>query len=141
MVFHKHPKLVIKGTFDKNGLHEDWPEFAENVFNFICFYGIGEIYDPALYMKACRKADDCIFCSVKFDEYGKSYYYLAENDTFSVSDSVLVPVGLDNRNSIAVVAGIDYFPADKTPFPLDKVKKIIRKCNDDDLKANNETTE
>ena len=44
--FKKEPQLVIKGSFDKNGLPSDWPEFADEIFSFMRFYGMGEIFDP-----------------------------------------------------------------------------------------------
>ena len=73
------------------------------------------------------------FCSVEFDEGGKSYYYLTENDTLAIGDFVFVPVGKDGRTAIVEIVNIEYFPEDKVPFPLEKVKRIIRKCTDDDF--------
>lgn len=131
--FHKRQQLVISGTYDKNGLPVDWPEFAENILDFMCFFGIGEIFDPSIYIKAKRKAGDFIFCSVEFDDGGKSYYYLTEDDSLSIGDFVFVPVGKDGHTAIVGIVNIEYFPEDKVPFPLDKVKRIIRKCTDDDL--------
>lgn len=131
--FNKRPQLVIRGTYDRNGLPEDWPEFAERIWDFKRFYGLGEILDPSVYMKAKRKVGDYIFCSVEFDEGGKSYYYLTEDDTLSIGDFVFVPVGKDGRAAIVEIVNIEYFPEEKVPFPLDKVKRIIRKCMDEDF--------
>ena len=39
------------GSYDKNGLPEDFADFAETVFDFIRFYGLGEILDPSVYGK------------------------------------------------------------------------------------------
>lgn len=33
MDFKKKPQIVIKGSFDKNGLPNDWPKFAGDIFN------------------------------------------------------------------------------------------------------------
>ena len=46
---------VIPGSFDKNGLPEDFPELAEDIINFMCFYGMGEILDPSAYGKALHR--------------------------------------------------------------------------------------
>ena len=35
--------------------------------------------------------------------------------------------------AIVEIVNIEYFPEDKVPFSLDKVKSIIRKCTDDDF--------
>lgn len=131
--FHKRSQLVISGTYDKNGLPEDWPELAESILDFMRFYGIGEILDPSVYMKAKRKTTDYIFCSVEFNGSSKSYYYLTEDDTLSIGDFVFVPVGKDGRTAIVEIVNIEYLPEDKVPFPLDKVKYIIRKCTDGDF--------
>lgn len=126
--FQRRPQLVIRGTYDKNGLPEDWPEFAKRIGDFIRFYDLGEILDSSIYSRERRKIGDSIFCSVEFDSGGKSYYYLTEDDTLSVGDLVVVPVGKGRNTAIAKIVDIDYFPEDKVPFPLDKVKRILRKC-------------
>jgi len=131
--FKKRQQLSIKGTYDKNGLPSDFPELAEDILNFMLFYGIGEILDPSVYTKAKRKTNDYIFCSVEFSESGKSYYYITEDDTLKSGDVVSVPVGNDGRTAIATIVNIEYFPEDKVPFPLDKAKSIIGKCTEDEL--------
>ncbi|MGI6361837.1 MAG: hypothetical protein ACOX05_06080 [Bacillota bacterium] len=131
--FKKRPQLIIKGTYDKNGLPSDFPKFAEDLLDFMLFYGMGEILDPLVYMKAKRKTSDYIFCSVEFSEGGKSYYYTTKDDTLKVGDDVFVPVGNDGHTAIAEIVNIECFPEDKVPFPLDKVKSIIRRCTDDEL--------
>lgn len=131
--FKKRPQLVIKGTYDKNGLPSDFPELAEDILDFMQFYGIGKILDPSIYMKTKRKTDDYIFCSVEFSESRKSYYYTTEDDTLEIGDDVLVPVGNDGHTAIVKIVNIEYFPEDKVPFPLDKAKSIIGKCTEDEL--------
>ena len=43
--YKKNPRRTITGSYDKNGLPEDFADFAETVFDFIRFYGLGEILD------------------------------------------------------------------------------------------------
>lgn len=133
--FYKRAPLVVCGTYDRDGLPEDWPELAERISDFMRFYGLGEAFNPSVYGKARRKTGDCIFCSVEFGDGGKSYYYLTEDDTLSAGDLVVVPVGKDDGTAVVKIVDIEYFPADKVPFPLDKVKSILRKCTEDDLKT------
>ena len=59
-----------------------------------------------------------------FDEYGKEYCYLADEDIYYPGSKVTVPVGIEGRESTAKVARIEYFPKEKAPFPLDKIKRI-----------------
>lgn len=131
--YKKNPQKVITGTFDKNGLPDDFEEFADTVFGFMRFYGLGEILDPSVYGKVKRRTTDHIFCSVTFDEGQKSYYYLTEDDGIEVNDFVIVPAGKDNHEAIVKVINIEYFNDDNVPLPIDKIKHIIRKCTEDSI--------
>lgn len=42
-----------------------------------------------------------------------------------------VPVGKDNRHSVAEVVKVEYFAEEDVPLPLDRTKHVIRKCTDD----------
>lgn len=66
--FKKGPQRVIQGTYDKKALPELWSDFAESVWQFMRFYGMGEILNPAVYEKVKRRRTDYIYCSVEFDE-------------------------------------------------------------------------
>lgn len=131
--FKKKPQRIIKGTFDKNGLPDDFPDFAETIFSFMRFYGFGEILDPSIYQKIRRRNGEYIYCSVTFDEGSKSYYYIADNDGFNIGDYVIVPVGKDIHTAIAKIVNIEYFNEDDVPLPFDKTKHIIRKCTEEDI--------
>lgn len=131
--FNKNLQRVIQGTFDKNGLPDDFADFAETVFSFMRFYGFGEILDPSVYEKVKRCKNDYIFCSVTFDEGYKSYYYITDDDSIEVGDSVLVPAGKDNHTAIVEIVNIEYFSEEEVPLPVGKTKRIIRKCTEDDF--------
>lgn len=120
---------MLTGSFDQKGLPDDFSDFAEAVFDFMQFYGMGEILDPSVHNQALRKQSDLIFCNVQFDEYGKTYSYLTDDDTLEVEDYVVVPVGNDNHESVAKIESIEYHPAEEAPFPIDRIKKIIRKVD------------
>lgn len=51
----------ITGTFDKKGLPTDWPDFIDGVYEFMAFYGLGELFDKRAYGKAKRRQSDYIF--------------------------------------------------------------------------------
>lgn len=131
--YKKKPQCIIEGSCDKNGLPDDFADFAETVVDFIRFYGMGEILNPSVYGKVRRCKSDYIFCSVTFDEGYKSYYYLTDDDSIEVGDFVLVPAGKDNHNAVVEVVNIEYFNKENVPLPLEKTKRIIRKCTDDDF--------
>lgn len=126
--YKKKPSLTITGSFDKDGLPEDFAEFAETVFGFIRFYGVGEIISPSIYGKKKRRKSEYIFCSVIFEQGQKSYYYLTDDDSIRIGDIVIVPAGEDNHEAFVKVVNIEYFSEENAPMPVKKIKQIIRKC-------------
>lgn len=131
--YKKNPQRIIEGSYDKNGLPEDFADFAMTVLDFIRFYGLGEILDPSVYCKVKRRKSEYIFCSVIFSGGYKSYYYLADDDSIEVGDFVLVPAGKDNHEVIVEVVDVEYFSEENVPLPIEKTKKIIRKCTEENL--------
>jgi hypothetical protein len=130
--YKKKPQHVITGSFDKDGLPVDFADFMDTVFNFIGFYGLGEIFDPSVYGKVKRRKSDYIFCSVIFDEGYKSYYYLTDDDSIEIGDFVVVPARKDNHDAVVRVVNIEYFSEENVPFPIEKTKHIIRKYQGSD---------
>lgn len=116
----------VSGTFDKKGLPYGWEEFAESVFNFISFYGCGEILSPAVYGK---NYDDIILCYVKFKDGHKTYNYISDFDNIEIGDKVVVPVWDDNHETTAEVVKIEYIPEKEMTLPIEKIKHIIRKSS------------
>lgn len=131
--YKKQPSRTMTGSYDKNGLPEDFADFAKTVFDFIRFYSMGEILAPSVYGKVKRRKSEYIFCSVTFRGGYKSYYYLTEDDSIATGDFVLVPAGKDNHQAIVKVVNIEYFSKENAPLPIEKTKKIIRKCTDEDF--------
>ena len=126
--YKKSPKYIIEGSYDRYGLPDDFADFAEAVLDFIYFYGRGEMLRPSVYGKIKRCQSDYIFCSVIFGEGNKEYYYLTEDDSIEIGDRVLVPAGNDNHEVIVEVVNIEYFRKENVPLPIEKTKRIIRKC-------------
>lgn len=116
----------ISGSYDKKALPADWPDFMDGVWEFMRFYGMGEIMDSNIYGKARRRSSDYMFVFVTFEEYGQEYSYLCDDDNVSEGDLVLVPVGNDSKTTVVPVSKIEYHPADEAPYPIEKIKRIIR---------------
>lgn len=131
--YKKSPQRIINGSFDKKGLPDDFAVFAEIVCEFIQFYNAGEMFNPSIYGKARRRSKEYIFCSVEFDGGNKSYYYITDDDSIEIGDYVVVPAGKDDHHAVVEVVNIEYFTEDDAPLPLNKTKRIIRKCTDDDF--------
>jgi len=133
MDFKKGPQRIVTGSFDKNGLPNDWPEFAEEILSFISFYEQIELVNPVIYDKVKRRRGDLIFCSVTFEKNGKDYYYLTKVDEYEVGDYVFVPSAIDGQMKTVKIVKIEYFPEEDIPYPVSKMKHIISKCQKDEF--------
>lgn len=133
-VITKHgEEKVIEGTFDKLGLPNEYPEFIEKIYDFISFYGIGELFERGVYGKPKRRKSDYIFCDVEFEPGGKTYCYIAEDDTYEVGDTVLVPAGPDNHEALVRIVDKNYYSKEDAPFPVEKAKWIIKRIDEDEI--------
>ena len=128
--FADAPQMKVTGDFDRDGLPNDWPEFAESLREFIGFYMGSEMLDPVVFRKPKRRSNSLIFCSVEFEEGGRTYYYLADEDIYEVGDRVLVPVRNEGHIEIVKIVEKDYFEEGCAPFPLERMKHIIRKVDE-----------
>ena len=125
--FYRQEPRIISGNYDKQGLPKDWPDFIEELYNFISFYGFGEMFDKKQYTRTYRKKNDYIFLSVKFGDYGKPYYYLTDDDTIQVGDQVVVPVGDEGAERVVRVSKKSYYSPENVPMPIERVKFILEK--------------
>lgn len=116
----------IHGTFDKKGLPIDWPQFAEKLKLFLAQFETGhrDMLDKDNYGRTLRSKDDLIFCYVVFNRGGKSYCYLADEE-YKPGEKVKVPAGEDDEYYIVTVKRIVYRPAEESPYPLDRIKRVI----------------
>lgn len=131
--FKRGSQRIIRGTYDKKALPEFWSDFADSVWRSIRSYEKGEILDPVFYGKVRRSGAELIYCSVKFEEGSKSYYYISDEDNIAVGDFVIVPVGKENHHSKAEVVKVEYFSEADVPLPAAYTKRIIRKCTKPDF--------
>ena len=120
-------KHEITGTFDKNGLPICWPDVIKEIYDFMSFYGIGEIFDKRIFGKAKRRESDLVFCNAVFEDGGRTYCYIADSDDYSEGDLVVVPTGRENREAVVRIESIEYHPAEEAPYPLKQIKHILRK--------------
>ena len=85
-----------------------------------------------------RFEDDTIytFIGVLFPYTSHHYHYLTNDDSITIGDYVVVPVGVENKESVAKVVSVEKHLRISAPFPVEKTKKIISKYvkNDTPLK-------
>lgn len=125
----------VMTAFNKDGeqfkyegcLYPDSFEKAEE----ISYYIRSILMMPKLYLfdggRGIEPRETYIYLSVEFSQGGKTYYYLTENTTIDVGDTVIVPVGNNGDEKIVSVVDVEEFTEDELPMPLDRVKSIIGK--------------
>ena len=127
------PRRVIKGRYCMEDLPKDYPQIIHKVAQIIDHIELwGEIFNPGIYARPSKRKSDVIYCGVEFGENSSMYHYITDDDSIDVGDAVIVPVGKNNREVKAFVTEKQYCNKDDVPYPLSKVKKIIRKTDDDD---------
>ncbi len=111
---------LISGSYDKNGLPEDFGGFIEYLHDFIQFYGTCNILSPSFYNRLRRRKGEMIYCSMRFENSGKTYYYITEDGSIEIGDLVVVPAVKENLPSVVQVVGIQFFLPEKAPSPPPK---------------------
>lgn len=127
VTFAKGQVFTMQGYFDAVGLPPVYAQVAAAVRKFTSQYGLGDIWNEAVYAKGRRRKGDLIFCGVSFHRDSSLYTYLTNDDTLQQGDYVIVPVGDDNREMTGRIEDIQYLPPNQAPYPLDKIKYILRK--------------
>lgn len=131
--FKKSPRKVLKGSYDKEGLPYEWKEIIEEIKSFMIYFYKIEVFSKDFYDKPRRKYGEYIYCKVQFRNSYKYYYYITTDDSIIRGDYVLVPAGTNNKVEIVEVKSVEYYEEKFVPYPLNKVKHILRKCTDDEL--------
>ena len=91
----------------------------EDIWEFVSFYGfVGDMFDPDTYKQRRRRANELIFVYVTFDEYGKEYCYLADEDIYHPGSKVTVPVGIEGKESTAKVGPYRVSSEGEGPLPF-----------------------
>ena len=65
-----------------------------------------------------------MYCSVRFQNSNRTYYYISDDETLCIGDTVLVPTGEDNILTPAEIVKITRHTYETVPLPLSMTKKI-----------------
>lgn len=115
------------GNFDRNHLPYEYESFIDLYKKVITLREKGDLFDPKLYKKGKAMSHEFIYCSVSFNNSSKTYYYIADNDDFSIGDLVDVPVGNDGQTVVGKIEDINFYTKTKVPFDIEKTKHIVGK--------------
>lgn len=64
----------------------------------------------------------------EFSSHGYSYFY--DDDSLQIGDKVIVPIGEEEKTSVATVIGYWRYAKEHLPYPAEKIKKIIKKVEE-----------
>lgn len=133
--FASGKQRVINGSFNKKALPRDWPKFASIISSALNFFNNPNILNPDYYMASIRGEMEYIYCSLIFNNFDESCYYITNDEDIKIGQYVLAPAGPKNMPTLANVVNVEYFTADDAPIPVDKTKRIIRKVTKEEIKA------
>ncbi len=120
----------VEGTYDLGGLPEYWGLFVNKVQSVMTSLVNGELFNRRFYEKLGRREFDLTVCQVVFETDGDEYSYICDDDSLKEGDKVLVPFGFRNRETIGTIVYKAYYAEDDTPYPMEKLKKIIKKVEE-----------
>lgn len=123
----------VYGSFDRDNLPPDYEPFIFKVEKFIKQYHCNELFQPALYKYQNQRKSEYLYCGVRFENSYKIYHYISDDRSIKIGDYVVVPVGPENKESIAQVAESKSYDILHAPYPVEKTKHIIRKCTEEEL--------
>ena len=77
------------------------------------------------------------YCAVMFPSALHPYHYKTDDETIQIGDKVIVPVGTNNEERMGTVVSIEKHLRVSVPYPVEKTKSIIRKCEDKEIEGEN----
>lgn len=67
------------------------------------------------------------YCGVKLPFSGRPYSFRTDDDSLKIGDTVIVPVGEENKEMEGIIVSIGQYARIGVPFPVEKTKFIIRR--------------
>ena len=123
--------LKTAGVFDQMGLPWVWSEFLDAIYSLTRPLHHDEMFNPDIYSQRFHREQDMIVCNVQFHLFGQTYTYLAHEDIYKAGDKVIVPAGPKYGEKIAYIDSILYCTRDELDYPLEELKYIIRKAEEE----------
>lgn len=124
-------QIIMAGPYYQEFLPPEWSEFMRDLRDFISFYD-KEMLSLKLGMANRHYFDEgkLMYCSVIFQLWSQSYYYISDDRSVTVGDQVIVPVGNHDRTAIVLITKTELYDEDDAPMESELVKHIIRKCEE-----------
>lgn len=115
---------VLEGSFDKDGLPDNWPDFVGRLTDFFQGQSLGMLFDSRSYNKVLRKSNEVAFCGVDIDGVVRTRYYRC-GDEICEGDTVVVPTPMKHTLAIGRTVEIRYCPKDQIPKEMAQAQEIL----------------
>jgi len=80
LYFQNGTKRVLRRTYDRYGLPDDWDDFLDDFRKTLAYHGVfGILFDSGLYHHGVKE-EEYIYLSCIFEPNGKTYYYRSKED-------------------------------------------------------------
>lgn len=119
------------GSFDKEGLPDNWADFIGRVAAFFDTESLGEMFSKKTFDRVPAKTDDAVFCGVEILGVVGVRYYRCD-DEVCLNDSVVVPTPVKKQNLAGRVVEIRHCKLTSIPKELQKAKEVLYIIKDGD---------
>lgn len=115
---------VLEGSFDKDGLPDNWVDFVGRLKDFFQGQSLGMLFDSRVYSKVLRKSNEVAFCGVDIDGVVRTRYYRC-GDEICEGDTVVVPTPMKHTMAIGRVVEIRHYSKNQIPKDLARTQEIL----------------
>ena len=115
---------VLEGSFDKDGLPDNWADFVGRLKDFLQDQSLGMLFDSRVYSKVLRKSNEVAFCGVDIDGVVRTRYYRC-GDEICEGDTVVVPTPMKHTLAIGRAVEIRYCPKGQIPKEMAQAQEIL----------------
>lgn len=119
------------GSFDKEGLPDNWANFISRVAAFFDTESLGEMFDARIFDRVPAKEDEVVFCGVEILGVIGVRYYRCDDDV-CLGDIVVVPTPAKKQNLDGQVVEIRRCKVTAIPKELQKAKDVLYTIKDKD---------
>ena len=119
------------GSFDKEGLPDNWADFISRVAAFFDTESLGEMFNARTFDRVTAREDEVVFCGVEILGVVGVRYYRCDDDV-CLGDIVVVPTPAKKQNLDGHVVEIRRCKVTAIPKELQKAKDVLYTIKDKD---------
>lgn len=119
------------GSFDKEGLPDNWADFISRVAAFFDTESLGEMFNARTFDRVTAREDEVVFCGVEILGVVGVRYYRCDDDV-CLGDIVVVPTPAKEQNLDGQVVEIRRCKVTAIPKELQKAKDVLYTIKDKD---------